>query len=65
MKVMKKVLINFIGIDVSKHTLDVALIQVNKGVKQPIRSFVISNTKINQEQFGSPLNTVSSKNSFY
>lgn len=42
---MKKVLINFIGIDVSKHTLDVALIQVNKGVKQPIRSFVISNTK--------------------
>ena len=41
---MKKGVINFIGIDVSKNTLDVALIQVIKGVKQPIKSFVIANT---------------------
>lgn len=63
---MKKAVINFIGLDVSKHTLDVALIRVVQGVKQPAISFVVDNTTAGLKEFKSilkqycvPLNTKS------
>lgn len=64
MKVMKKQVTNFIGLDVSKHTLDVALIRIVQSVKQPIVSFVVANTAAGLKklitilkEYSVPLNT--------